>query len=104
MPWDSGCVASLVRIKAFRIVPAALLPAIAVANSGIIQVTGVRSWSHIDSTRVIIEMTGPFEYKSDRALDPDRLFFDISHARPWIGQKRFATHEIGDTIIKRVRI
>ena len=35
-----------------------LLPALGAASSGLIQVTSVRSWSHPDSTRVIIETTG----------------------------------------------
>ena len=29
---------------------------------------------------------GPLNSKSDRAYNPDRLFFDIPHARPWIDQ------------------
>jgi N-acetylmuramoyl-L-alanine amidase len=81
-----------------------LLPALAASNSGIIRVTSIRSWSHPDSTRVIIETSGPFEYKSDRAYGPDRLFFDVLHARPWIANRRFATREIGDRLVQRVRI
>jgi N-acetylmuramoyl-L-alanine amidase len=81
-----------------------LLPALAAEKPGIIQVTGVRSWSHSDSTRVIIETTGPFEYKADRAHDPERLFLDIPHSRPWIGKRRFATHQVADTLVNRVRV
>jgi len=81
-----------------------LPPAFAASNSGLIQVTNVRSWSHSDSTRVIVETTGPFEYQSDRAWNPDRLFVDILHARPWIAQRRIATREIGDKLVRRVRI
>ncbi len=80
------------------------LPVIAAPNSGIIQVTGIRSWSHPDSTRVIIQTSGPFEFKADHAENPDRLYFDILHSRPWIGQHRYATHEIGDRLVRRVRI
>jgi N-acetylmuramoyl-L-alanine amidase len=79
-------------------------PALAAANSGLIQVTNVRAWSHSDSTRVIVETTGPFEYQSDRAHNPDRLYVDILHARPWIAKRRFATREIGDKLVRRVRI
>ncbi len=81
-----------------------LLPALAADKPGIIQVTGVRSWSHSDSTRVIIETTGPIEYKADRAHDPERLFLDIPHSRPWIARRRFATHQVADTLVNRVRI
>src|ERR1700690_2762908 len=81
-----------------------ILPAFAATKTGIIQVTGVRSWSHRDSTRVVIETTGPFEYKADGAHDPERLFLDISNARPWIQQRRLATKEVGDNLVRRVRI
>ena len=81
-----------------------ILPALAATKSGIIQVTGVRSWSHPDSTRVIIETTGPFEYKADRAHDPERLFLDIPNARPWILQRRLVTREVGDKLVRRVRV
>ena len=80
------------------------LPAIAAANTGIIQVTGVRSWSHADSTRVIVETTGSFEYKTDRAHTTDRFYIDILNARPSIGQKRLGVHEIGDHLARRVRL
>jgi len=82
----------------------AILPAIAAANTGLIQVTGLRAWSHPDSTRVILETTGPIEFKSDRAFSPDRLFFDIQHARPWIHGRRLATQQINDRLVRRVRI
>jgi N-acetylmuramoyl-L-alanine amidase len=81
-----------------------LLPALAADKPGIIQVTGVRSWSHADLTRVIIETTGPFEYKADRAHDPERLYLDIAHSRPWISNRRFATRQISDALVNRVRV
>ena len=81
-----------------------LLPVSAATNSGIIQVTGLRSWSHPGSTRVVLETSGLADYHADRALNPDRLFFDIVHARPWIEHKRVALHQINDALVKRVRI
>jgi N-acetylmuramoyl-L-alanine amidase len=81
-----------------------LLPAIAAPKTGIIEVTGVRSWSHPESTRVVVETTGPFEYRADRAHDPDRIFLDIPHARPWILHRRIATREIQDNLVRRVRV
>ncbi len=81
-----------------------LLPVIAAPNSGIIQVTGVRAFSHAGSTRVIVETTGPAEFHADRAHDPDRLYFDILKARPWINGHRVARREIGDALVKQVRV
>ncbi len=81
-----------------------LLPQVHAARTGIIQVTSVRSWSHPTSTRVILQTTGPFEFRSDRAVNPDRLFFDIPNARPWINEKRLAVQQVNDALVQRVRI
>ncbi len=81
-----------------------LLPVSAAPNSGIIQVTGLRSWSHPGSTRVVLETTGLAEYRADHAQHPERLFFDIVHARPWIAQRRIASHPVNDALVKRVRV
>lgn len=81
-----------------------ILPVIAAAGSGIIQVTSIRSWSHSDSTRVILQTTGPFEFRSERAYNPDRLFLDIQRARPFIAGRRYTTHTINDTLVQRVRV
>src|SRR5580700_646019 len=81
-----------------------LLPVIAAPNTGIIQVTDLRAFSHPGSTRVIVETTGPAEFHADRTHDPDRLYFDILRARPWINGHRVATRQIGDTRVRRVRV
>ena len=73
-------------------------------NSGVIQVTSLRSWSHPGSTRIIVETTGPAEYRANRAQSPDRLFFDILHARPWIDHRRLATRQVNDQLVHRVRV
>ena len=82
----------------------AILPWGAVAQTGLIQVTNVRYWSHAASTRVILETTGPFEFKVDRARDPERLFFDIPNARPWLSGRRLAVVNINDDLVKKVRV
>jgi len=81
-----------------------LPPMLAAATGDLIQVTGVRSWSHPDSTRIVIETSGAFEFRSDQAVNPDRLYVDIFRARPWIAKNRVATHEVGDSLVRRVRI
>ncbi len=81
-----------------------LLPSVAVSNSGIIQVTGLRSWSHPGSTRVVVETSGLAEFHADRATNPERLFFDVLHARPLIDGRRVATRQINDRLVKRIRI
>lgn len=80
------------------------LPVFAAEKSDLIQVTDLRSWTHPGLTRVVLQLTGPFEYRADSATNPDRLFFDIGDARPWIGKKRFATRIINDRLVQKVRI
>lgn len=90
-----------------------ILPCIAAAKSGISRVTGIRSWSHADSTRVIIETSGPVDYRVDRAVNPDRLFFDLMRAEPWfegrsdhgrLEHRRYASRIINDKLVRRLRI
>jgi N-acetylmuramoyl-L-alanine amidase len=69
-----------------------------------LQVTAIRFWSLSDITRVAIETNGDFEYKSDRIPNPDRLFFDLHGARPHLGGKGITVKQVGDKLLKRVRI
>jgi N-acetylmuramoyl-L-alanine amidase len=82
----------------------AILPAGGVAQSGLIQVTGLRQWSHPTATRVVLQTTGPFEFRSDRAVNPERLFFDILNSRPLIEGRRIASLQLNDPLVKRVRV
>src|SRR5579883_377527 len=69
------------------------------------KVTAVRFWSLGDVTRVAIEVSSEFRYKSDRLNNPDRLFFDIQGSKPAIADTK-ATHVIpvGDAIVKQIRV
>jgi N-acetylmuramoyl-L-alanine amidase len=69
-----------------------------------LQVTAIRFWSLADVTRVAIETNGDFQYKSDRIPNPDRLFFDLHGARPHLGGKGITVKQVGDKLLKRVRI
>ena len=42
------------------------------------RVTAVRSWSAGDTTRVAVEISGEFKYKSDNLETPPRLFLGLS--------------------------
>ena len=68
------------------------------------QVTAVRHWSLSDVTRVIIEVTGDFEFHSERAHDPERIFFDVLHSRPRIGGRRSYSDTVADKLVKKVRV
>lgn len=67
-------------------------------------VTAVRFWSLGDVTRVAIETTDEFQYRSDRLANPDRLFFDIVGAKPRFGGKGMHVISVGDSLVRQIRV
>jgi len=65
------------------------------------RVTAVRFWSTGDTTRVAVEVSGEFKYKSDNLDNPPRLFFDVQGSRPGMALKTIA---VGDHLLKQIRI
>ena len=68
------------------------------------KVSEVRFWSLGELTRVAIDVSADFKYKSERLTNPDRLFFDIEGARPDTIAKGLRTIPVGDGILKQIRI
>ncbi len=68
------------------------------------KVTAVRFWSLGEVTRVAIEVTSDFRYKSERLTSPDRLFFDIQGAKPEMISKGMHVIQVGDGLLKQIRI
>ena len=90
-----------------RFTTAMMVAAIAATGAGRaaeLEVTAVRHWSLATTTRIAIEVTGEARYHSDRAENPDRIFFDIAGARPHIDGKRLYADEVGDKLLKRIRV
>jgi N-acetylmuramoyl-L-alanine amidase len=67
-------------------------------------VNAVRSWSLTDVTRVAIEVSGDFQFRSDRLHDPERVYFDILNSRPLLDSKRIYSKELDDKLVKRIRV
>jgi N-acetylmuramoyl-L-alanine amidase len=67
-------------------------------------VTGVRFWRLADTTRVVIETAGEFEYRSDRVPNPDRLFFDLLECRMSVGRRGVHTVAVGTTLLRQIRV
>jgi N-acetylmuramoyl-L-alanine amidase len=67
-------------------------------------VTAIRNWSLADVTRIAVEVSGDFHFRSDRLHNPERIYFDIVGARPRIDAKRLWSKEIGDKLVQRVRV
>jgi N-acetylmuramoyl-L-alanine amidase len=53
---------------------------------------------------VAIEITGEAHIRSDRVQNPDRIFFDFVGARPSIDGRRLYSAEVGDKLLKRIRV
>lgn len=68
------------------------------------EVSAVRYWSLAETTRVAVELTGEVRVRSDRVNNPDRIFFDFVGARPSIDGKRMYSTEVGDKLLKRIRV
>ena len=67
-------------------------------------VTAVRHWSLDDVTRLAIEVSGDFNFRTDRLHNPERVYFDILKARPRIDAKRIWSGDINDKLVQRVRV
>jgi N-acetylmuramoyl-L-alanine amidase len=83
-----------------------LLAVVSLAAGGKIpnKVSAVRFWSLGELTRVAIDVSADFKFRSERLTNPDRLFFDIQGARPDIVAKGLHTIPVGDGILKQIRI
>jgi len=68
------------------------------------KVTAVRFWSLGDATRVAVELTSEFHFRTDHLTNPDRLFFDIEGARPEIGVKGMYSVPVGDSLLRQIRV
>ena len=69
-----------------------------------LQVTDVRFWSLPGTTRVAIETSAEFQYKSDHIPNPERLFFDIEGATLKGAGRKIQIKNVNDKYLKRIRI
>ncbi len=76
------------------------LPAIAQSRR---EIRDVRYWSVGEVTRVAVELSGEFRYRTERLSNPDRVFFDIENAVHSLGEGPQAI-TVGDHLLKQVRV
>ncbi len=67
-------------------------------------VTAVRHWNAAGVTRFAIEVSGEFEYRSDRLHDPERVYYDILNSRPKFDNRRLFSEDVDDPFVKRIRV
>ena len=109
----AGCISGIRRSNRLRAILRSLLAVMpVVCLSGLClnvpcsaqatrKVTAVRFWSTGDTTRVAVEVSDEFKYKSDSLETPPRLFFDVQGAKPSMAQK---TIPVGDHLLKQIRV
>jgi N-acetylmuramoyl-L-alanine amidase len=69
-----------------------------------LSVTAVRCWSLDDATRVVIEVSGEFQFRRDWLRNPDRLYFDIVGAKPTLSKELIYTIPVGDAFVRQIRV
>jgi len=62
----------------------------------------IRSYSHPDKTRVVIDLSEKIEFRADKLINPDRIFIDIMGSIVKL-EEAFKQIEINDGVIKTVR-
>lgn len=67
-------------------------------------VVAVRHWSLPETTRIAIEVSGTFEYRTDRLHNPERVYYDILNARPHIEGRRLYSTELRDKLVSKIRV
>ncbi|HXI43253.1 MAG TPA: N-acetylmuramoyl-L-alanine amidase [Bryobacteraceae bacterium] len=92
------------RLTAAMFLVTAMAVAAEARHAAPLEVTAVRCWTLADTTRIAIEITGEVHVRSDRVENPDRIFFDFVGARPSIDGKRLYSTEVGDKLLKRIRV
>ena len=86
------------------LLPFLMLTAAATASAQALEVTAVRHWTFAGVTRVAIETSGEFRFRSDRLENPNRLVFDLLGATPRVDGHRFVRQDVNDVFLKRVRL
>lgn len=83
----------------------ALSPALP-ASEPALSVTAVRFWTLGEVTRVAVEVSGQFTYRTDKLSNPARLFFDINRAHLRLGgsQRGIQTIPVGGSLLKQIRV
>ena len=66
--------------------------------------TSVRFWSVGEVTRVAVEVSGDFRFRSDHLENPARVYFDLVGAKPELIKKGMHVIPVGDRLLKQIRI
>lgn len=91
-----------------KLIAAFAIPVLALAaqssRAAVHSVTAVRHWSSAEATRIAVEVSGSFEYHTERLHNPERVYYDILNARPRIQSHRFFTENLTDKLVSKIRV
>lgn len=73
-------------------------------QSAIHRVSAVRHWSLRDVTRVAVEVSGPFQFRTERLHNPDRVYYDILRSHVHIDSRPFYVETVNDDLLQRIRV
>ena len=82
----------------------ALVPLMAAQTERQRSVTAVRNWASAGTTRIAIEVSGTFSFRSDRLHNPERVYFDILNARPNFASRRLFSEALAGPLAQRIRV
>jgi N-acetylmuramoyl-L-alanine amidase len=69
-----------------------------------LSVVAVRHFILHDATRVAIEVTGAFEFRTDRLHNPERVYYDILNSTPRVKGPRLYSETVNDKLLLRIRV
>ena len=73
-------------------------------RASLLSVTAIRSWSLAEVSRIAVEISGDFRFRTDRLHNPERVYFDILSSHPRLDARRVWSREINDRFVQRVRV
>uniref|UniRef100_Q01XS0 N-acetylmuramoyl-L-alanine amidase n=1 Tax=Solibacter usitatus (strain Ellin6076) TaxID=234267 RepID=Q01XS0_SOLUE len=73
-------------------------------RASLLSVTAIRTWSLAEVSRIAVEISGDFRFKTDRLHNPERVYFDILNSHPRMDARRVWSREINDRFVQRVRV
>lgn len=83
----------------------ALLTAALAGAQPRVGITGMRHFTFAETTRVIVEFDGEFQFRADRADNPDRIFFDLPNAEVALfSGRRHGIVAVNDARVRQVRV
>ncbi len=83
----------------------ALLTAALAGAQPRVGITGIRHFTFAETTRVIVEFDGEFQFRADRADNPDRIFFDVPNAEAALFDgRRHGIVAVNDARVLKVRV